>query len=106
MVVVLNSTTNTEVVIYSDVNGNLRTLAGQIQLPALQNINSQSPIKGIFIIEGYKFGQTVENQLAKNYNTSTTTQFFGRKRLLKTFILDWLKVPQLPFKLQNQMELP
>ena len=83
VVVVLKSNTNTEIVIYSNDSGNLQSVGGQIILPTFQNIDRQDPIKGIFKIEEYKYGQLVEDQKAENYAIKSPTQFIAKYHLLK-----------------------
>lgn len=82
VVVVLNTTTQTEKLIINNDTGNIRTSNGQIQLPPFQNIDITNPIKGIFKTELYEFGKSVEEQKTTNHAIGLTTRFIASKRKL------------------------
>ncbi len=85
VVVVLNSSANTEIVVYKGINANLISAGGQITLPSIQDINPQVPLLGIFKLQDYKFGESVENQSSENYFIESSSQYIPEKSLLKGF---------------------
>ena len=85
VVVVLNSSANTEVVVYKNSNGNLISQSGIIALPSVQGVNSQAPIKGIFILQQYDFGKLAEDQISENFLVRSPSIYVPEKSLLKEF---------------------
>jgi len=85
VVVVINSSVNTEVVIYKGSNGNLISQGGIITLPSIQDSNPQAPIKGIFKLQDYEFGKLVEDQASENFFVKSSSVFVPEKLHLKEF---------------------
>jgi len=85
VVVVINSSVNTKVVIYKGSNGNLISQGGIITLPSIQDSNPQAPIKGIFKLQDYEFGKLVEDQASENFFVKSSSVFVPEKLHLKEF---------------------